>query len=45
MAFYFKNTKKDIVLTEEDEEGYKNNNIVDFVKEKYHLINFVIIVI
>ena len=27
MAFYFKNTKKDIILTEEDEEHYKNNNI------------------
>ena len=23
MAFYFKNTKKDIVMTEDDEEDYK----------------------
>ena len=27
MAFYFKNTKKDIIMTEEDEKDYKNNNI------------------
>ena len=26
MAFYFKNTKKDIVMTEEDEEDYRNVN-------------------
>ena len=25
MAFYFKNTKKDIILTQKDEEDYKNN--------------------
>ena len=25
MAFYFKNTKKDIIMTKEDEEDYKNN--------------------
>ena len=27
MSFYFKNTKKDIIMTKEDEEDYKNNNI------------------
>ena len=27
MAFYFKNTKKDITMTEKDEEVFKNNNI------------------
>ena len=27
MAFYFKNTKKDIVMTEDDEEDYRNINI------------------
>ena len=27
MAFYFKNTNKDIIMTQEDEEDYKNNNI------------------
>ena len=26
MAFYFKNTKKDIIMTEADEEEYRNNN-------------------
>ena len=26
MAFHFKNTKKDIIMTEEDEEDLKNNN-------------------
>ena len=30
MAFYFKNTKKDIIMTEEHEEVYKNNNICRF---------------
>ena len=30
MAFYFKNTKKDIIMTEEDEEDYKNNSIRGF---------------
>ena len=30
MNFYFKNTKKDIVMTQEDEEKYKNNNICYF---------------
>ena len=33
MAFYFKNTKKDI-MTEEDEEDYRNNNVYRFC-EKY----------
>ena len=27
MAFFFKNTKKDIVMTEDDEEDFENNNI------------------
>ena len=27
MAFYFKETKKDIIMTQEDEEDFKNNNI------------------
>ena len=35
MAFYFKNTKKDIIMTQEDEEKYKNNNICRFCKKKY----------
>ena len=27
MAFYFKNTKKDIIMSKKDEEDYRNNNI------------------
>ena len=27
MVFYFKNTKKDIIMTKEDEEEFKNNNV------------------
>ena len=34
MAFYFKNTKKDIIMTEEDEEHYKNNNICRFCEKE-----------
>ena len=30
MAFYFKNTKKDIIMTQEDEEENRNNNICRF---------------
>ena len=30
MAFCFKNTKKDIILTEKDEEDYRNTNICHF---------------
>ena len=30
MAFYFKKTKKDIIMTEKDEEDYKNNRICRF---------------
>ena len=30
MAFCFKNTKKDIIMTEEDEEDYRNKNICRF---------------
>ena len=30
MAFYFKNTNKNIVMTEKDEEDYRNNNICRF---------------
>ena len=44
MAFYFKNTKKDIVMTEEDEEDYRNNIICHFVKKILSLIKLEIIV-
>ena len=33
MAFYFKNTKKDIIMTQEDEQDYKNNNIFQFCEK------------
>ena len=33
MAFYFKNTKKDIIMTEEDEEDFKNDNICRFCEK------------
>ena len=34
MAFYFKNTKKDIIMTKEDEEDFKNNNICRFCEKE-----------
>ena len=34
MAFYFENTTKDIIMTEEDEEGYTNNNICRFCEKE-----------
>ena len=33
MAFYFKETKKDVIMTQEDEEDYKNNNICRFCEK------------
>ena len=30
MAFYFKNTEKDIIMTEKDEEDFRSNNICRF---------------
>ena len=33
MAFYFKNTKKDIIMTEEDEEDYRNINVCQFCEK------------
>ena len=34
MAFYFKNTKKDIIMTKEDEEDFKNNNNCRFCEKE-----------
>ena len=34
MTFYFKNTKKEIIMTQEDEEDFKNNNICRFCKKE-----------
>ena len=33
MAFYFKNTNKDIIMTQEDEEDYRNNDICRFCEK------------
>ena len=33
MAFYFKNTKKDINMIEEDEKDFKNNNVCRFCEK------------
>ena len=33
MAFYFKKTKKVIIMTEEDEEDYRNNSICRFCEK------------
>ena len=33
MAFYFKNTKKHIIMTEEDKENFKNNNVCRFCEK------------
>ena len=34
MAFYFKETKKEIILKQEDEEDFKNNNICRFCEKE-----------
>ena len=34
MAFYFKNTKEDIIMTKENEEDFKNNNICRFCEKE-----------
>ena len=34
MNFYFKNTKKNIVMTEDDEEDFENNNICRFCEKE-----------
>ena len=34
MAFYFKNTKKDIIMTDEEEEDYRNNNVCRFCEKE-----------
>ena len=33
MAFYFKNIKKDVIMTEEKEEKYGNDNIYRFCEK------------
>ena len=34
MNFYFKNTKKDIIMTQEDEKHFRNNNICWFCEQE-----------
>ena len=34
MAFYFKNTKKDIIMKQKDEEDYRNDNICRFCENE-----------
>ena len=34
MAFYFKNAKKDIIMTKKVEEDFKNDNICRFCEKK-----------
>ena len=35
MAFYFRKTKEDIIMTEKDKEHYKNNNICRFCEKNF----------
>ena len=44
MAFYFENTKKDIIMTEENEEDFRNDNVCRFWKKILNLIKLEIIV-
>ena len=34
MVYYFKNIKKDIIMTKDDEEDYRNNNICRFCEKE-----------
>ena len=34
MAFYFRSTKKDIIMSEEDEEDYRNKIVCRFCEQK-----------
>ena len=34
MAFYFKNTKKDIIMTDDDEEEFRNDNVSRFCEKE-----------
>ena len=35
MAFYFKNTNRDLIITAKKEEDYRNINICRFCEKKY----------
>ena len=38
MSFYFKNTNKDIIMTEENEEDFKSDNVCRFCEKILDLI-------
>ena len=40
MNFYFEDTKKHIIMTEEDEEDFKENNISQFCEKKIESVKF-----
>ena len=44
MVFFFKNTKKDIDMTDKKEEDYRKDNICRFCEKEIHLIKLEIIV-
>ena len=44
MAFFFKSTKKDIIMTDEDEDLYSETNNCRVVRQKLNLIKLEIIV-
>ena len=44
IAFFFKNTEKDIIMTEEDEENIEIINICRFFEKKLNLIKLEIII-
>ena len=44
MAFYFKKTNKDIIMTKEDEEEYRRNDICRFCEKILKRIKLEIIV-
>ena len=40
MTFYFENTKKDIIMTNKDEEDYRNKNVCRFCQKNYNSDKF-----
>ena len=45
MAFYFKNTNKDVIMTKKGEKDFKNNNICRFCEKILIVIKLEIIVV
>ena len=44
MSFYFKNTKNNIIMSEEGEEDFKNKDVCRFCEKKLNLIKLEVIV-